>query len=259
MRGSRSSRLLVTALAIAFGCLMVPITANAEITSDELRPFVNSDGTLSSSMSGYFSSGEGAGGEGKASVTVGDTTYYYSVDKEDTIKNAMGSAADIENVQSKLRDMNNMGIEADIASAQGIAHGAIPLVNTVVGFIVIVINLGMFLFTAVDIAYIIAPQFKEALDESGHGSRSGGPGGGGGGESKSKVRFITDNAEYAINAANTKETGKNPLWIYLKSRVWMYMVLGVVDFILLTGNISVFMNAAIRVAEGLLNLLSGLT
>ena len=63
MRGSRSSRLLVTALAIAFGCMMVPITANAEITSDELRPFVNSDGTLSSSMAGYFSSGEGAGGE----------------------------------------------------------------------------------------------------------------------------------------------------------------------------------------------------
>ena len=44
----------------------------------------------------------------------------------------------------------------------------------------------------------------------------------------------------------------------MKSRVWTYMILAIVDFILLTGNITVFMNAALKVADGVLNLISSI-
>lgn len=185
-------------------------------------------------------------------LTLDGTPYYYDGDK---VRTAVYKEIKGESVSKDIDNMVvDLGIEADLGSASTLMSGVVPFVNGLLGVICTVISIGMFIFTALDVAYIIAPQFKEACDNAAASgnkmtsktdSTTGAP----------RFRWITDKAVYAIKAANTVETGKQALWIYLKSRVVEFVVLAIVLYILLTGNIGIFMNLGLKVADGIIQLI----
>ena len=71
------------------------------------------------------------------------------------------------------------------------------------------------------------------------------------------LRFVTDDAQYAVSQG-TVESGKSPWGIYFRKRVMSYVLLAIVLFILLTGNISLITNIALNIVSGIMNVLSGL-
>lgn len=258
----RFSRFITTFLA-ALMIVASPVTAFA---ADSIEAWVGQNcpeatgGSWGNAQgANYFSTEPSAEKSEAVQVTTSDGTqviYYYDPNDTASINTMIAKSEAADDVSNKINSMTtDLGIQADTGTATALLSGAIPIVNALLGFLVLIINIAMFIFTALDIAYIVAPQFKETCDNTA-ASHPGQAKTSSGGEPRFK--WITDNAVYALKAANTVETGKNPLWIYLKSRVWTYMILAVVDFILLTGNITVFMNAALKVADGVLDLISNI-
>lgn len=263
---NKITRFIVTFLA-AFMVVASPITVSAADTSGmSIEQWVAQNcpeatgGSWGNAQGANYFSKEADGNKSQA-ISITDAsgnsvTYYYDPNDVPAINTMIQKTVAAGQVSDKINSMTtDLGIQADTATATSLLSGAIPIVNALLGFLVLIINIAMFIFTALDIAYIVAPQFKEQCDNAAanHPGQAKTSSGG-----EPRFKWITDNAVYALKAANTVETGKNPLWIYLKSRVWTYMILAVVDFILLTGNITVFMNMALDVAEGVLNLISSI-
>ena len=76
-------------------------------------------------------------------------------------------------------------------------------------------------------------------------------------DGNTKLTFITDDAQYAVTAADTVQSGKSPFVIYLKKRALAFVLLAIVIFILLTGNIGIFATLALKLVQGLLDFLQG--
>jgi len=161
-----------------------------------------------------------------------------------------------QRVQQKVDNMGvNFNVEADVQSAGIALSGLQEVVGMIVGLLAYAIVLGMTLFTTLDVCYITMPVFKNKADEmvqrggvmSRVDSRTG----------ESTHRWITDDARYAVANA-TIENGKSPLAIYLGKRIWAYVMLAIVLFILLTGNIQLIVNIAINFISGLIEALEGL-
>ena len=159
-------------------------------------------------------------------------------------------------VSGKVTDLQSgLGIEADTSTATEMMKGFIPVINIVIGALVILISIGMTIFSAFDLCYIAFPVFRnkcEDAKQSGHGlmtkkNKSTG---------ETSLRFVSDDAQYAVVAADTTESGKNPFIIYFGKRVISYIVLAILLFILFTGNITVFTNMAISLVQGILDLIS---
>ena len=153
--------------------------------------------------------------------------------KNNNNRNAKGAR---DNLQTVVDSMNT---QADIASAAEGLSDVMPLVNQITGMIVMVVTIGMAIFTALDVAYLVFPVAKTAMDSAGSsGNRSVSKTDGKTGEAK--FRWITDDA---INAYQQyTETGKNPLLCYLGKRIWSYIALAIVIYMLMSGNLSVIIN-----------------
>ena len=113
----------------------------------------------------------------------------------------------------------------------------------------------MTLFTAFDIAYIAFPVFRNKCEEqkmngTGYNVKKDSNG-------NVSLRFVTDDAQYAVSEG-TIENGKSPWGIYFRKRIMSYVLLAIVLFILLTGNISLITNIALNIVSGIMNVLSGL-
>lgn len=160
------------------------------------------------------------------------------------------------NIDSKVSDLSsNLGIQADTQTASKMMEGIIPVINIVIGGLVILISIGMTIFSAFDLCYIAFPVFRnkcENAKQSGNGlmtKKNKATG-------ESSLRFVSDDAQYAVVAADTTESGKNPFIIYFGKRIISYVVLAILLFILFTGNITLFTNLAIQLVQGILDLIS---
>ena len=71
------------------------------------------------------------------------------------------------------------------------------------------------------------------------------------------LRWISDDAVAACKIA-TIESGKNKFAEYFKKRVWSYMILVILLFILLTGNITIFTNLALKAVNGVLKVIGAI-
>ncbi len=161
-----------------------------------------------------------------------------------------------QRVQQKVDNMGvNFNVEADVESAGVALSGFEKVVGMLVGLLAYLIVLGMVLFTSLDICYITMPVFKNKADEmvqrGGIMTKKDNKTG------EVKHRWVTDDAQYAVAHA-TIENGKSPLTIYLGKRIWAYIMLAIVLFILLTGNIQLIVNIAINFISGLIEALEGL-
>lgn len=203
---------------------------------------------------------------GKLSATATETnnkpalvngqTYYYSEAESDNIVNEISNyqtsgGREVETLENI--DNTTFNLKADTAGATGILDGLRQPLSIFLGVIVVLITTGMTIFTAFDLCYIAFPVFRGKMDTA----KANGTKGVTRTDSKgnTKLTFVTEDAQYAVVAAETTQTGKSAFIIYGKKRVISFVVLAVLIFILLTGNINVFANIGLKLASGVLKAL----
>ena len=170
----------------------------------------------------------------------------------EAVQKSVNNAATVDDV-SNITD--GLKIGADTAGATALLSGFAPIISLVLGVIVVLVTMGMTLFTAFDIAYIAFPVFRNKCEEqkmngTGYNVKKDSSG-------NVSLRFVTDDAQYAVSEG-TIENGKSPWGIYFRKRIMSYVLLAIVLFILLTGNISLITNIALNIVSGIMNVLSGL-
>lgn len=189
-------------------------------------------------------------------------TYYYwkSADKasiQGKISNVQANSPD--KVADDVRDITGgLNISADTTTAANTLTGFTGVISTMLGIIVVLITVGMAVFSAFDLCYIAFPVFRNKCEEakqSGQGIMASSKKTANG---ETKIRFVTDDAQYAVTAADTVQSGKNPFVIYFGKRLISYIALSILVFILLTGNIDIFTRLAIKLVSGILNVIQGI-
>ena len=185
------------------------------------------------------------------------TLYFINGKTREQAEEEMATVLKNEDTVDDVSDITDgMKIGADTAGATALLSGFAPIISLVIGVIVVLVTMGMTLFTAFDIAYIAFPVFRNKCEEQkmmgGNNimTKKGANG-------ESSLRFVTDDAQYAVSQG-TIESGKSPWGIYFRKRIMSYILLAIILFILLTGNISLITNIALNVVSGIMNVLGGL-
>ena len=149
----------------------------------------------------------------------------------------------------------DLGIGADSDRAMDMLNGLVPIVNTLLGILVVLITLGLAVFTAFDVCYISFPVFRNKCEDqkaAGHGAMVKTTANGG-----TQLRFVSNEAQYVVDNCQL-ENGKNPITAYLGKRVIAYVAVTIVLFIFLTGNINIITNLALKVVGYVMNTIAGL-
>lgn len=175
----------------------------------------------------------------------------------DTVGASATDPKTVSGAKSELDGMTNaLEIGANVNAGQEALKSVAPLISRVTGIIVIVVLLGMAVFTAFDVAYLVFPVAKQQMDSAARSGNSA--------VSKTdsntgeaKFRFVSDDAVQAYQTAT--ESGGNPLFAYLKKRIISYIAVSIVVFILMTGNIAVIVNFILTMLESLFGMFGELT
>lgn len=169
------------------------------------------------------------------------------------IQTQINNSKTVDNVTNITDGLN---IKADTEGAARLLSGFTSILNLAIGVIVTLITLGMALYSAFDIGYIAFPVFRVKCEEAkmtgGNNVYTKTTANG-----ETKLRFVTDDAQYAIKQGSV-ESGANPWTIYFKKRIISYIMLAIILFILLTGNISLITNIALKMVSGIMDVLGGL-
>lgn len=160
------------------------------------------------------------------------------------------------NVQEDLGNMTaDVGIQADTQLGTEVIAGFVEPINVILGVIVVLITVGLAIFTTFDVCYIVFPVFRNKCEDakvSGNGPMVKPTANGG-----TKLRFVSDEAQFVVENCNVSQ-GKSPLTAYLGKRVWAYIVVSIILFILLTGNINIITNIALKVVSYIMEVLATL-
>lgn len=105
---------------------------------------------------------------------------------------------------------------------RNLADGFIAVANVVLGFIVVALFMGLFIEIVLEIAYITIPTIR-ILIQNHRGGRF----------SRQVDKLLLD-ADRAINNANTLQTGKNPMALYIRYKVKAIFVLALCLWIIVT-------------------------
>lgn len=159
-------------------------------------------------------------------------------------------------VKQRIEEMgSSVNVEADTGRASVMLSGLQPLISLIVGILAYLVVLGMTLFTAMDICFITMPVFRNRVEEMKQSGNAAMVKYGKDGEPK--LRWVSDEAQYAVITC-TVDSGRNPLTVYLQKRIWAHIMVAIVIYILLTGNIQMIVNIAINFVSGILDILSDL-
>ena len=144
--------------------------------------------------------------------------------------------------------LNQANVNPDTGAAMGLLSGIMPALNVVLGLMVVVISIGMSVFSALDIIYLAFPAFKLMVDNSieqgGKGTRTTKDG-------TVTSRWVTQDAIMA--AQDAENTHGSPWGPYFKRRILAYVFLAIILFILLTGNIFSITTLVTNALQGLFN------
>ena len=144
--------------------------------------------------------------------------------------------------------LNQANVSPDTGTAMGLLSGIMPAINVVLGLMVVVISIGMTVFSALDIIYLAFPAFKSMVDNSieqgGKGTRTTKDG-------TVTSRWVTQDAIMA--AQDAEQTQGSPWGPYFKRRILAYVFLAIILFILLTGNIFSITTLVTNALQGLFN------
>ena len=144
--------------------------------------------------------------------------------------------------------LNQANVNPDTGTAMGLLSGIMPALNVVLGLMVVVISIGMSVFSALDIIYLAFPAFRLMVDNSieqgGKGTRTTKDG-------TVTSRWVTQDAILA--AEDAENTHGSPWGPYFKRRILAYVFLAIILFILLTGNIFSITTLVTNALQGLFN------
>lgn len=186
----------------------------------------------------------------------GKTVVYYRSADLDILYRQAQKDAENKKVAEKVNAItDNLSVEANTGGAAVMLSGFQPIVELIMGLIIIMVIFGMGLFSAMDIAYIAFPVFRnkcEDMKQTGNVFMTKKTSSG-----DVKLRWVTDEAQYAVAQAAV-DGGKSPWGIYLRKRAAAYVLLGIALYILMTNNIWLITNLAVRAVGGIIRVLSGL-
>ncbi len=190
-------------------------------------------------------------------ATVNGTQIYVKSGKtvEDLDKQITKSINNAKTVDDVSNITDGLNISADTQGAAAMMEGFAPIISLILGIMVTLITVGMTIFSACDIMYIAFPVFRNKCEDAkttGTGPMVQKQANGG-----TKLRFVTDDAQEAVTQGAVG-SGKSPWAIYFGKRVMSYILLAIILFILLTGNISLITNIALKVVSGIMDVLAGL-
>lgn len=198
----------------------------------------------------------GANAQNTTPITVDSETYYLD---EAGLQRCRNKMVGIVQDYSLKADIDNMAVDfslkADLDGAATALSGFEGIVSTIIGVLCYAVVIGMSLFTAVDLCYITMPVFRNKCDEMKHSGnkavvKTENDG-------TAKFRWVTDEAVYAVETCAVG-TGKSPLTVYVTKRIWAFMLLAVVIYIMFTGNIQLLANIAVNFIAGIMNVLRSL-
>lgn len=252
---------LVVLLSVALLLLSNSVTVFAQVIdqggslSGDVQTYIeeNINGKGWNRISGYFNTDSS---KGDASVTVvkdgTQTTYYYYKKDASKIHDKVESANSTTNSTEQLNDITGgLNIGADTETATEILGGITPAISILIGILVIGITLGMTIFTALDICYIVFPVLRNKMEDS---KNSGGAMAKKNNDGSTSMRFITDEAQFAVQQVAT-DPGSNAMMTYFGKRVFSYIILAILLFLLLTGNITLITDLALKAVSGLLQVI----
>ena len=184
-------------------------------------------------------------------LTIDGTTYFVSKGKKSNdVKSKISSGIA---TQTTGNITHGLDWQPDTEGAVMALGGFRDSINMILGIVVTLITVGLAVFTAADVCYIVFPVFRGKCDEQ--KMQGSGPMVQKTANGSTKLRFVSDEAVFAVQHA-TLEQGANPLMSYFKNRLITYIVVAIILFILLTGNISLITDIALRMVSGIMNLLS---
>lgn len=187
-------------------------------------------------------------------VQINSDDYHLNATETKKIQSHIASVAKKKTVKSSVDQVAEFEVKADVSAAHTALSGVESIISTCVGILVYAVTIGMTLFTACDICYITMPVFRNKCDDM---KQAGSVGTKTTSSGETKLMFVTDDAQYAVQSCSV-DTGKNPLGVYMKKRVVAFILLGLVLFILFTGNIQLIVNVVVNIAAGIVDALSGL-
>lgn len=165
------------------------------------------------------------------------------------------SAATSGKVDNMVSDIQ---ISANTTGAQTLLSGLEGIIALVVGILAYVVVIALPVFTALDVCYITMPLFREKSESvKNRGDTFGNV------MTKTRkngsqgLRFITDEAQYAVESASLAE-GKSALKTYLFKRMGSFVMLAIVLYILIGGQVNVIVKLAINLVSGVMGALGGL-
>lgn len=154
-----------------------------------------------------------------------------------------------------IGDLGGANIRADVGAANDLVSGFEPVIQLIIGVLAWVIVIGLPLITALDVCYITIPFVREKAESakmSGNSAmcKTGRDG-------STKIRWISDEAQHAV-ATLDLENGKSPLKTYLTSRIGAFIMVAIILYLLIGGQITVVTELAVKLVSGIMNIISGL-
>lgn len=212
---------------------------------------------LDSAISSKISYSDNGGENVVVNVSGNQVSIYVTAEDQkaivDIINNKQVAQQNQQAVGDRVSDITSgYDLAADVDTANKLLSGFFPILSTFLGILCVLITLGMTVYSALDIAYIVFPVFQQSCENQ--KMNGSGPMVKKGGSDKGGLR-VSREAQKAVEAAATDD-GSNALLMYMKSRIVSYIVLAILLFILLTGNISLITNLALEVVSGIISVLT---
>lgn len=270
------SLMLAVMLAMMFSMQAFAASNEDVKAAVERSVTLDSEGNIpqDSALRTYIHSGTIAGG-GDLQLEIGGKPFYIEQSDIDTVYSMVSNsgsadtavtsdqAATAQNQLDKIQQMNH--IEPNYNRASEILAPFMPYVNAVLAIITTIVVVVMSVLTALDLCYIAIPALRNFMNSNPNQHK-------GGDVNNEKLRFISDEAQYAVKVTVGGEGGaggtggnggngafKSPWGVYFKTRIVSYIFLAVAITILLTGNITIITNLAIKLVGGLMNVLQSLS
>lgn len=165
------------------------------------------------------------------------------------------AAAEAKTVEAAKKDVDavkGLNIKPDLQGGSDALSGFSRVISLLTGILATLAVIGTTIFTACDICYIGFPFLHAKME------KAGSSGGTMSAESKSgkgtKFALVTDDAISAYEDA--QKNGGSPWGLYLKKRIVTFIMLAIIIYILLTGNITIIIKIALNLVGGIVDQLN---
>lgn len=197
------------------------------------------------------------------SFIIDDVRYYTTAGNSDKMLKAIQKTAitneteknTVDEVRETIKNgpISDLFGQADLNGAANLLSGFTPIITLLCGVFSLGAILSISLFTACDVFYLSFPLLHAKMNdvaESGGiwaANRRDGAG--------VRFTFVTDDAIYAYDKA--QESGTQPWTIYLKRRLVAFIMVSIITFVLLTGKITLVVDIALSITNGIIDTLLG--